>query len=294
MPGGFPAARITDMHTCPMCMGAPFPILPPGAPTVLIGKLPAARMTDLCACLIPALVPIPSVDAIIFGSPTVLIGGLPAARMLDPTVKGGMILPPCMPTVLIGLVGTPTITMPGGLGPITTEVLPDGSTVTKVGDKITIAGDAAFQQAVVNDLATLYATPTGKSLIDSINRSPSGGVTIVPTTGGNAVGGVGPGGYKNADGTNGTGSGSTLSYNPNKTSIGDGSEPWMTRPPAVALGHELVHVEDAQQGGWSDTEKHGGVLDDELEAVGLPPFENHPHTENKIREQMGLPTRPRY
>jgi hypothetical protein len=68
----------------------------------------------------------------------------------------------------------------------------------------------------------------------------------------------------------------------------------MTRPPAVGLGHELAHVEDAQQGGWSDTDKHGGVLDDELEAVGLPPFQNRPHTENKIREEMGLPPRPRY
>jgi len=113
MPGGFPAARVMDMHTCPMCLGAPFPVLPPAAVTVLIGKMPAARMGDLCACLIQAVVPIPSVDAIIFGSPTVLIMGQPAARMLDPTVKGGVILPPCCPTVLIGLVGVPVITLPG-------------------------------------------------------------------------------------------------------------------------------------------------------------------------------------
>jgi uncharacterized Zn-binding protein involved in type VI secretion len=99
---GFPAARVGDMHTCPMCMGAPFPVIPPGGITVLIGGMPAARLTDLCACVAP--IPVP-VDAIVFGSPTVLICGLPAARMLDPTAKGGAILPPCCPTVLIGLGG---------------------------------------------------------------------------------------------------------------------------------------------------------------------------------------------
>jgi len=122
MPGGFPAARVTDMHTCPMCLGAPFPIIPPCALTVLIGGLPAARMTDLCACVAP--IPVP-VDAIVFGSPTVVILGLPAARMLDLTAKGGAILPPCMPTVLIGLVGVPTISLPGMPGAPNLPALPD-------------------------------------------------------------------------------------------------------------------------------------------------------------------------
>ena len=42
---GQPAARITDMHVCPMVTGiiphVGGPILPPGAPTVLIGSMPA-------------------------------------------------------------------------------------------------------------------------------------------------------------------------------------------------------------------------------------------------------------
>ena len=49
-----PAARITDMHTCPMqTPGLPpiphagGPVIGPGAPTVLIGKLPAAVMGDM-------------------------------------------------------------------------------------------------------------------------------------------------------------------------------------------------------------------------------------------------------
>jgi uncharacterized Zn-binding protein involved in type VI secretion len=96
-----PAARVTDMHTCPMVTGiVPHvggPILPPGAPTVLIGMLPAARVTDMAVCVGPP-------DMIAMGSPTVLIGGLMAARMGDPTVHGGVIVVG-FPTVQIGIPG---------------------------------------------------------------------------------------------------------------------------------------------------------------------------------------------
>jgi len=70
------------------------PILPPGAPTVLIGGLPAARMGDMATCVGPP-------DVIIRGSATVLIGGKPAARMGDNTAHGGLITLGC-PTVMIG------------------------------------------------------------------------------------------------------------------------------------------------------------------------------------------------
>lgn len=86
-----PAARVTDMIVSTATMGIPTPILPPGAPTVLIGGLPAARMTDSCG-----------VDAIVIGSATVMIGGMPAARIGDLTASGGAIMPPGAPTVLIG------------------------------------------------------------------------------------------------------------------------------------------------------------------------------------------------
>jgi uncharacterized Zn-binding protein involved in type VI secretion len=96
-----PAARITDMHTCPMVTGiVPHvggPILPPGCPTVLIGMLPAARATDMATCVGPP-------DIIAMGSPTVLIGGLMAARMGDPTAHGGVIVLGEM-TVMIGETG---------------------------------------------------------------------------------------------------------------------------------------------------------------------------------------------
>ncbi|MBW1297702.1 type VI secretion protein [Aquimarina litoralis] len=93
-----PAARITDMHVCPMVTGVvPHvggPILPAGEPTVLIGGLPAARVGDMATCVGPP-------DTIIVGSGTVLIGGMPAARMGDSTAHGGTIVMG-LPTVLIG------------------------------------------------------------------------------------------------------------------------------------------------------------------------------------------------
>ena len=92
------AARLTDMHVCPLVNGTvPHvggPVMPAGCPTVVIAGLPAARMGDLCICTGPP-------DSIIKGSATVLIGGMPAARMGDNTAHGGSIVAGC-PTVLIG------------------------------------------------------------------------------------------------------------------------------------------------------------------------------------------------
>ena len=96
-----PAARLTDMHECPMLTPAvpPIPhvggpVLGPGQPTVLIGGLPAARVGDMALCVGPP-------DSIVQGSSTVLIGGMPAARMGDATAHGGSIVLGCF-TVMIG------------------------------------------------------------------------------------------------------------------------------------------------------------------------------------------------
>ena len=95
---GMPAARVTDMHVCPMFDGPKphvgGPILPPCLPTVLTGKLPQARVTDLCTCVGPP-------DMIAKGSTGVLVGKLPAARLGDTTAHGGSIVMG-MFTVLIG------------------------------------------------------------------------------------------------------------------------------------------------------------------------------------------------
>ncbi len=95
---GKPAARITDMHVCPMVtvlvphVGGP--IVGPGAPTVMIGGMPAAVMGDICTCVGPP-------SSIILGSTGVFISKKPAARMGDMTAHGGVITTG-LPTVLIG------------------------------------------------------------------------------------------------------------------------------------------------------------------------------------------------
>lgn len=95
---GLPAARLTDMHVCPMVTGlVPHvggPIVGPGCPTVLIGGLPAARVGDMLACVGPP-------DAIALGSFTVLIGGMPAAQLGSLCAHGGTVVVGC-PVVLIG------------------------------------------------------------------------------------------------------------------------------------------------------------------------------------------------
>jgi len=95
------AARLTDMHTCPMqTPGLPpvphvgGPIVGPGVPTVLVGSLPAAVVGDSAVCVGPP-------DTLLQGSATVLIGGKPAARVGDATAHGGSIVMGC-PTVMIG------------------------------------------------------------------------------------------------------------------------------------------------------------------------------------------------
>jgi len=98
---GQPAARLTDMHICPMVTPAIVPIphvggpiIGPGCPTVLIGGQPASVVGDMCTCVGPP-------DTIIMGSTTVTFGGMPATRMGDTTAHGGTILTG-FPNVLIG------------------------------------------------------------------------------------------------------------------------------------------------------------------------------------------------
>ena len=93
-----PAARISDMHTCPMVNPGPVPHvggpLVTGCGTVLIGFMPAARVSDMAICTGPP-------DIVCMGSMTVIIGGMPAARLGDLTVHGGVVVAGC-PTVIIG------------------------------------------------------------------------------------------------------------------------------------------------------------------------------------------------
>ncbi len=117
---GKPAARVGDMHVCPMVTpGVPpvphvgGPILPPGVPNVLIGGMPAAVIGAMATCTGPP-------DTVVLGSTGVLIGGRPAARMGDTCAHGGTIAVGC-PNVLIGetMPGAPPVVaaMPPAVAP---------------------------------------------------------------------------------------------------------------------------------------------------------------------------------
>nr|WP_235299122.1 PAAR domain-containing protein [Portibacter marinus] len=94
------AARITDMHICPL-QTPPIPIPHVGGPIVqpimgkpcLIGGLPAAGAGSLCTCVGPP-------DSIIATS-NVLVNNTPLAKMGDTTAHGGTIIIGCT-TVVVG------------------------------------------------------------------------------------------------------------------------------------------------------------------------------------------------
>lgn len=99
---GQPAARVGDMHSCPLVtpgmppiphMGGP--IITPGIATVLIDGAPAATFGSIavCVCVGPP-------DMVNMGSTNVFIGGKPAARMTDSCTHGGTVSVGCL-TVLI-------------------------------------------------------------------------------------------------------------------------------------------------------------------------------------------------
>jgi uncharacterized Zn-binding protein involved in type VI secretion len=73
---GMPAARLGDMHVCPMV-------------TVLVPHVGG----DMLVCVGPP-------DVIAMGSFTVLIGGMPAAQLGSMCAHGGAVVVGC-PTVLI-------------------------------------------------------------------------------------------------------------------------------------------------------------------------------------------------
>lgn len=90
------AARIVDMHACPLVSGSPHiggVIGPPGTPAVLINGIPAVKVGDSCVCTGP--------NTIVKGSMTVLIENKPAARFGDLTAHGGVIMSGS-PNVIIG------------------------------------------------------------------------------------------------------------------------------------------------------------------------------------------------
>jgi uncharacterized Zn-binding protein involved in type VI secretion len=264
----------------------------------------AAGAADIHVCATPLPLPPHGPGVIIDGSQTVLINGLPACRQGDTIIEA--VGPPNkvamgLPTVLIGDAGGGG----GGLGEGAGAGAPAGAagaaagagvgTGTTYGTAIKLEGDEAFRNATIADLDKIKSTPTGKAMLEALEKSGKT-VTIKPTTGGNGVTGLSSGAFKNVDGTKGTGSGSTVSYNPKKKKIGN--KRWEKRPPAVGLAHELVHAVHAANGDIStkpvkndskpdpsNPKAYATEKEEEVRTVGIAPYDKESYSENKIRSE---------
>ncbi len=165
---GQPAARIGDMHVCPMVTpGVPpiphvgGPITGPGAPTVLIGGMPASVMGDMCVCVGPP-------DTIILGSVGVLICGKPAARMGDSCAHGGTITLGC-PTVLIGEAGGGG---GGGLGPMPVNIIVDLMGTMPPAVRAQMAQVATMKQAADDGVPFCPVVPTPTAAAPAAKNTP--------------------------------------------------------------------------------------------------------------------------
>ena len=269
-----PAARVTDMHTCPMATpGTPpvphvgGPILPPCAPTVLVGGVPQARVTDMATCVGPP-------DMIAQGAATVLVQGLPAARLGDTTVHGGVIVTG-MPTVLIG--GPVFTARPVGRVMRLRWGLPPWEWRLTYGDAIEIRpdpDDPTFQTRALAALIRLDMTNNMHSAFDAIEASGHR-VTIE-----NYHAGAGQDPYNaycRAHDIHGAldpqrGSDSTVVWNPDVHGFGPpGTTPdWQQPGSDVILGHELIHATHNATGTHGDNWHNGDAVDEERNTVGLP------------------------
>ena len=281
-------------------MGVPTPIVWKCAWTVLTGKMPQARVTDLCLCVGPP--PPIGGDPIVTGAWTVLVEKLPAARMTDLTLKAGSLVTG-YPTVLIGTAGAGG----GGGGGAGGAAGPGPVGTTNVGPNIKIEGTEKFREQTVQALAKIAQTPSGAKLLADLHKGDKT-ITIKETAGGNKVNGFTADGKVGADGKPGSGSDSTVWYNPNRQSLGN-DQAWKTRPPEIGLAHELIHAKHASYGEIdlskvdndhkpdpSDPTKNAKVIKEEAKTVGFPPHDNEPYSENKIRDEWDpkQPQRPFY
>ncbi len=259
-----PAARVSDIHTCPQVtvlvphVGGP--ILPPCSLNVMTGSLNAARVSDLAMCVGPP-------DVIVKGAFSVLINGLPAARLTDLTLHGGVITAPGWPTVEIG---DPAFAIPS---------------------VINITGRPAFQQQVVRDLVLIGMTPSGQALFARLQAAGKPVNIVFSTVANNA--GTTPGSV--SDAKDGTGTGSTITYNPaaNGTAF-DNSGGTLPFPAQLMLGHEMIHALRNAQGtnNFTGTDPSApasepGMPEGEAMAVGAGSHSGDYPTENSLRNDLG-------
>jgi len=276
----FPAARAGDMHVCPMVTG----VVPHVGGPILPPGCPTVLIGGMPDARIGDLgTCVGPPDPIAMGASTVLIGGLPASRMTDMTSHGGTVIIG-FPTVLIG---NPAVT-------------------------ININGDAAFAAAVQKALARILPTTSGVEWLRQMGLNGKA-ITIQPTN--TANGFATPANGTNAG--NGTGTNTTIDWNPNHN-VTDAGLPGAQGTPGadVILAHEMVHAlhnaNGANLDGPNDSfpgQSGSSARNEERSTVGTggspiqtptgpqatpPDYSGNVPTENSFRDDLGIPRRPTY
>lgn len=275
---GQPAARLTDMHTCPMVTpGTPpvphvgGPITGPCCPTVLIGGLPAARIGDLAVCVGPP-------DSIVTGAFTVLVGGQPAARIGDMTAHGGVITTGC-PTVLIGEVGSAGAnpTPP----PSASATAASGAALGPKGS-LSVDGTAADQKTLSQLIENIRNSgPKGKAFIESLEKGATKTRLFVATSAEKKDGTVVP--------LARTGGGLTL--RPTESKSGDNE---IYVDPTNLINYTATDgstVKETPEGLLLHEMGHAKLLNDKdpAQTTGGPAAERNVRTEtNPIRQELGM------
>lgn len=180
-----------------------------------------------------------------------------------------------------------------------TKTIVDMTDADKLGSSVSVDGSDEFDARVQSDLDAMRSLPSGQELLRRLDGSGKK-TTIRETSGGNTATASGDV-ERGADRTPGAGADATVNYNTTRTSLG--GEEWMNRPPVVGLFHELVHASDFVTGELEPGETDG-TPNSEQSAVGLPiDHDGDPSTpritltrpaENDLRDELNLPTRPRY
>jgi uncharacterized Zn-binding protein involved in type VI secretion len=269
---GQPAARLSDMHVCPMVTpGLPpvphagGPINPPCEPQVQTGFLAQARVSDMATCVGP-------LDVIAQGAATVLVRGLPAARMGDSCVHGGAVVVG-FPTVLIGGPTFSARPVKRHFNVLTWSWEWDyGSAITVTEDP----NDPTYQSRALAALIRLDTTPTGQAMFNAIEASGNH-VTVVPFVPTPASGPFNASCTPDNDTdarTPGTGTDSTVAWDPDVHGFGPpGTTPNSSQPGSdIILGHEMIHAAHNATGtkGNGPINAANSNVSEERNTVGLP------------------------
>jgi uncharacterized Zn-binding protein involved in type VI secretion len=278
-----PAARVGDMHFCPVLLpkfhlGGP--IVDPAATTVLVGDQQAARLSDLAQCMLDE-----HNDLLNEGAATVLIEGLNAVRKCDGTAHGGEVVQG-LETVLIGGESLKTRKVELFYDPIT------GTWCMRYGTSIVIRpgvwamnnpAGANYQTQTLQALVRLDSTPTMHSAIDAIERTGrtvtieqywgQGGPFNALTTPLSIADGINAGVSINGEIGTGRGSDSIITWSPHIHTLGDapGHASDAFAPGSdIILGHELIHATHLAQGNAGHSLVPNLVVAEERNTTGLP------------------------